>query len=187
MINRRIEYFPRLDKPKLDSPGLQQFHNQRRNMTYWFHSLMETGRHVLCNALIERTILCPCCPCLLRKFLNEVRHLVPCPSCSCVTATTHAGRRGVSDNLPTSSSELNSKRKAAQAAVDAAAQALAQEDGMDDEGFAMDEGEPPAPYMPTLPEGMETSASKPQVLIHSCTVPDACDSVPPVGSSSRTY
>lgn len=67
------------------------------------------------------------------------------------------------DNLPTSGTELNSKRKAAQAAVDAAAQALAQEDGMSDEGFGMDEGEPPAPYMPTLPEGMETSASKPQV------------------------
>ena len=76
-----------------------------------------------------------------------------------------AGRRQNLDNLPTTGSEVNSKRKAAQAAIDAAAQALAQEDGMNDEGFSMEEGEPPPPYMPTLPEGMETSASKPQVCI----------------------
>ena len=75
----------------------------------------------------------------------------------------NTGRRQNLDNLPTSDTEPNSKRKAAQAAVDAAAQALAQEDGMSDEGFGMDEGEAPPPYMPTLPEGMETSASKPQV------------------------
>lgn len=67
------------------------------------------------------------------------------------------------DNLPTSNTDLNSKRKAREKAMDAAAQDLAPEDGMDDEGFGMDEGEPPPPYMPTLPEGMETSASKPQV------------------------
>ena len=45
--------------------------------------------------------------------------------------------------------------------MDAAAQDLALEDGLSDEGFGLEEGDPP-PYMPTLPEGMETSAARPQ-------------------------
>lgn len=60
-------------------------------------------------------------------------------------------------------SEPNSKRKAAAAAVHAAAAAL-QEDSMEEEGFGLDESRPPQPYMPTLPPGMQTSASTPQVL-----------------------
>lgn len=73
------------------------------------------------------------------------------------------GRRGNLEALPTMGSELTSKRKAAQAAVHAAAQAIAQDEGLDDEGFGLDEGSGPAPYMPTLPPGMQTSASTPQV------------------------
>lgn len=46
--------------------------------------------------------------------------------------------------------------------MDATAHDLALEDGLSDEGFGMDNGDPPPPYMPTLPEGMETSAGKPQ-------------------------
>ena len=81
-----------------------------------------------------------------------------------MTATALTGRRQNIDALPTMGTELNSKRKAAQAAVHAAAQALAQEDGLDDEGFGLDEGQAPAPYMPTLPPGMQTSAGAPQVI-----------------------
>ena len=80
-----------------------------------------------------------------------------------MSATFLAGRRQNIEALPTMGTELNSKRKAAQAAVHAAAQALAQEDGLDDEGFGLDEGQAPAPYMPTLPPGMQTSAGSPQV------------------------
>lgn len=72
------------------------------------------------------------------------------------------GRRQNLEALPTMGSEQNSKRKAAQAAVHAAAQALAQDNGLDDEGFGLDEGAGPAPYMPTLPPGMQTSAATPQ-------------------------
>lgn len=77
---------------------------------------------------------------------------------------TNAGRRGQRESLPTARPELSSKRKAAQAAVDAAAQALAQDDGLEDgEGFGYgDDTQGPAPYMPVLPPGMQTSAAKPQ-------------------------
>ena len=90
------------------------------------------------------------------------RTLTRCQPCI-VAVSVLAGRRQNIDALPTMGTELNSKRKAAQAAVHAAAQALAQEDGLDDEGFGLDEGQAPAPYMPTLPPGMQTSAGAPQV------------------------
>ena len=74
-----------------------------------------------------------------------------------------AGRRQTLDNLPTRRDDLNnSRRNARERAMDAAAHDLSLEDGLSDEGFGMDEGEPPPPYMPTLPQGMETSAGKPQ-------------------------
>jgi len=63
--------------------------------------------------------------------------------------------------LPASSSDLSKRRSG----VSAAAQAIAQEDGMGDEGYGLAEEQAPAPYMPTLPEGMETSASTPQVTL----------------------
>lgn len=78
------------------------------------------------------------------------------------------------DSLPTMGSELSSKRKAAQAAVHAAAQALAQDDAMDDEGFGMDDGGGPPTYMPTLPNGMQTSAATPQVAAPGLSMGAAC-------------
>jgi len=61
--------------------------------------------------------------------------------------------------LPAGSSDLSNRRSGS----DATAQAIAQEDGMADEGYGVPEEQAPAPYMPTLPEGMETSATTPQV------------------------
>jgi hypothetical protein len=65
--------------------------------------------------------------------------------------------------LSAGSSDLSKRRSGV--GVIATAQAIAQEDGMADEGYGLAEEQAPAPYMPTLPEGMETSASTPQVII----------------------
>ncbi len=89
------------------------------------------------------------------------------------------------DNLPTRRDDLNSKRNARERAMDAAAQDLALEDGLSDEGFGLDEGDPPPPYMPTLPEGMETSAGKPQASSFQSQTP--CMEGPICWAALRKY
>lgn len=108
---------------------------------------------------------------MLEAFLRRLKGACLRQGAGCIyqsrfKSSRTAGRRQNLEVLPTMGSELNSKRKAAQAAVHAAAQALAQDDGLEDEGFGLDEsGGGPAPYMPTLPPGMQTSAATPQVCI----------------------
>ena len=46
--------------------------------------------------------------------------------------------------------------------------AMSHEEGIGGEEYGLTEEQAPAPYMPTLPEGMETSASTPQVNDPTC-------------------